>query len=204
VNGPLPRSEAEETPDDLVPAAIAGDAEAVARIFRLEHGAVWRLCLGLLADRAEADDAAQDAMLHLLDHLDRWDRRRPWTAWRNTLVLNHCRDRLRRAAARRRAESEAAERALPQVLPHPHSDAERSEVNEIVAASLRSLTPREREVFVLHDLEGSATSDVAAALALAERAVRVLLAAARRRLRELLAPRLAGIAPSTSEPGAPR
>lgn len=204
MNGPPSRSEADETPDDLVPAAIAGDAEAAARLYRLEHGVVWRLCLGLLADREEADDAAQDAMLHLLDHLDRWDRRRPWAAWRNTLVLNHCRDRIRRTAARRRAETEAAARALPQVLPHPQSVAERSEINEIVAASLKRLTPREREVFVLHDLEGSATSEVAAALAVAESTVRVLLATARRRLRELLAPKLAGVSPAAAGPGAPR
>jgi DNA-directed RNA polymerase specialized sigma24 family protein len=45
---------------------------------------------------------------------------------------------------------------------------------------------------VLHDLEGGSTADVASALAIAESTVRVLLATARRRLRELLAPRLAG------------
>ena len=58
-------------PQDLVPALLAGDAEAVARWYRAEHPAVWRLCLGLLVQRVEADDAAQDAMLRLLDTLGR-------------------------------------------------------------------------------------------------------------------------------------
>jgi len=195
---PPPGAKPPDPPEFLVPAAKAGDADAVAALFRSEHPVVWRLCMGFLADRTEADDAAQDAMLHLLDQLDRYDRSRAWATWRNTLVLNHCRDRLRRAAARKRAESEAVERELPSVLPNPapapFDVAARGEVAELVTSSLRRLAPREREVFVLHDLEGNATRDVAGALAIAESTVRVLLATARRRLRELLAPRLEGVA----------
>jgi RNA polymerase sigma-70 factor (ECF subfamily) len=175
-----------------IPRIRAGDVDALARWYRAEHPEVWRLCLGFLADPAEAEDAAQDAMLRLLDTLDRFDLRRPWSVWRNAVVLNHCRDRLRRDEARARAEREAARAALPPMLPHPADEAARGELETLVARSLRHLSPREREVFVLHDLEGGATADVAVALAIAESTVRVLLATARRRLRELLVPRLAG------------
>jgi RNA polymerase sigma-70 factor (ECF subfamily) len=188
-----------EPPESLVPAARAGDADAVARLFLREHPLVWRLCMGFLADRTEADDAAQDAMLHLLDQLDRFDARRPWATWRNTVVLNLCRDRLRRDHARRRVEDEAGPRELPSLLPdpapQPHEIAARRELGELVARSLRHLSPREREVFVLHDLEGGATAEVADALSITESTVRVMLATARRRLRELLAPRIAGFSP---------
>jgi RNA polymerase sigma-70 factor (ECF subfamily) len=189
----------EERSDDLVAAALAGDADAIARLFRREHAPVWRLCMGLLADRDDADDAAQDAMLKLLDQLPRFDPGRAWATWRNTVVLNHCRDRLRRDAARARAEASAVELSLPALLPSPSPGpldaAARGEVAELVTRSLRHLSPREREAFVLHDLEGGSTDEVAAALSIAESTVRVLLATARRRLRELLAPRLTGLSP---------
>ena len=188
----LPSSARNEAAAEWIPAIRGGDAEALARWYRAEHPAVWRLCLGFLAGRAEADDAAQDAMLRLLDTLDRYDARRPWAVWRNSVVLNHCRDRMRREQARARAEATAARDAFPPALPHPADEAARGELQELVTASLRRLTSREREVFVLHDLEGGSTADVASALAIAESTVRVLLATARRRLRELLAPRLAG------------
>jgi len=188
----LPASARSEAAAAWIPAIRAGDAEALARWYREEHPAVWRLCLGFLAERTEADDAAQDAMLKLLDTLDRYDARRPWTVWRNSVVLNHCRDRARREQARVRAETTAARDAFPPALPHPADEAARGEIHGLVTASLRQLTPRERETFVLHDLEGGSTADVAAALAISESTVRVLLATARRRLRELLAPRLAG------------
>jgi RNA polymerase sigma-70 factor (ECF subfamily) len=180
-----------ESPDPLVIAARSGDADAVAQLYRREHGTVWRLCFGFLAERTEADDAAQDAMLKLLDTLDLYDPARPFPSWRNTVVLNLCRDRLRRHDARARAESEAAARELPARLPDPADEAQHGEVRELVAASLSRLTPREREVFVLHDLEGEAAAAVAATLDIAPSTVRVLLMTARRRLREILAPRLA-------------
>lgn len=181
-----------DSPPAWIRAIRAGDADALSRWYRAEHPAVWRLCLGFLADRAEADDAAQDAMLHLLDTLDRYDPRRPWPLWRNALVLNQCRDRRRRDAARERAETAGAHEALPTLPDDPFDAASRAELTDLVTRSLRHLSPREREAFVLHDLEGGSTGEVAAALAIAESTVRVLLATARRRLRELLAPRVAG------------
>jgi len=193
--GPAPLSG--ERPESFVAAARSGDADAVAALFRCEHPVVWRLCMGFLADRTDADDAAQDAMLHLLDQLDRFDPRRTWTSWRNSVVLNLCRDRLRRESARRRIVESAAAGELPAFLPNPSppplDGAARGEVTQIVTSSLRELSPREREVFVLHDLEGHSSGEVATALAIAESTVRVLLSTARRRLRELLAPKLRGV-----------
>lgn len=173
----------------LVDAVLAGDAPAIDRWYRREHPSVWRLCLGFLADGAEAEDVAQDAMLKLHDRLDRWDRARPYAAWRNALVLNLCRDRLRRRAARERVEMEAP---LPRELPDPARAAERGEVREMLQRALASLSPREREAFVLRELEGHATSEVALVLEVGESTVRSLLTLARRRLRELLGERLLG------------
>ena len=180
----------------LVLAVLAGDASAIDRWFRAEHPQVYRLCLGFLADEAEAEDAAQDAMLHLLDHLADWDRSRPWRAWRNAVVLNHCRDRLRRTDARRRAhERSVLERddGGHGVLPDPGDELARAEVLDVLRATLAALSPREREAFVLHDLEGHPTEEAAALLGVTASSVRSLLTLARRRLRGLLAERLPGV-----------
>lgn len=154
--------------------------------FRAEHPSVWRICFGLLADAAEADDLAQDAMLHLHDHLHAWDPERPYATWRNAVVANLCRDRLRRLATRRSAERAAAQQGCPDRLPRPDDEASRSEVREVLRRALGSLTRREREVFVLRELEGVATRDAAQALGITESTVRSLLTLARRRLRQLL------------------
>jgi RNA polymerase sigma-70 factor, ECF subfamily len=193
-------------PDDreLLAAVVRGDGDALDAWYRREHPVVHRLCTGFLADAAEADDATQDALLRLLDGLPRFDAGQDWARWRNTVVLNHCRDRLRRRQARSRAEDEGARLARPAVLPAPDDVASGREVRAVLMAALEELSPREREVFVLRDLEAHDTAEVAAALGIGESSVRSLLALAHRRLRRLLEERAPGLLPRPAAGGSAR
>ncbi|MFT7677377.1 MAG: RNA polymerase sigma-70 factor (ECF subfamily) [Planctomycetota bacterium] len=180
------------------PAELAADVlqdapEALDTWFRAEHPLVWRLCFGFLAQEAEADDLAQEALLKLHDRLPNWDQERSYSTWRNTVVANLCRDRLRRRSNRRDAETNAAEAGLPDRLPSPEDRAEANEVREALGQALRNLTPREREVFVLRDLEGQSADQVATSLGITASTVRSLGTLARQRMRQLLAPRLPGL-----------
>jgi RNA polymerase sigma factor (sigma-70 family) len=183
-----PPSGAREPGPELLSAVLAGAPEAVDAWFRSEHPEVYRLCFGFLAHRAEAEDVAQEAMLHLLDRIGTWDGVRSYRAWRTTLVLNRCRDRVRRLEAQRSAEHTASTERPERVDPHPQASLEQHEVQELLRLGLGALPPREREAFVLRDLEGLETAEVARALAITESSVRSLLTLARRRLRECLGP----------------
>jgi len=185
-----PPSEAGSPVPELLRAVQAGAPEAVDAWFRAEHPEVYRLCFGFLAHAADAEDVAQESMLHLLERLADWDSARSYRAWRTTLVLNRCRDRLRRAEARRTAEESAAEVRAESPLPDPGDALQHAEVEAVLALGLRALPPREREAFVLRDLEGLDTADVARTLAITESSVRSLVTLARRRLREVLGTRL--------------
>jgi len=178
-------------PADLVEGVIQGKAEAQDTWLRTEYPAVYRLCLGFLANHAAADDLAQDAMLHLMDRLDRWDATRPYQAWRTTVVLNLCRDQLRKQGRRQRAEGHLRLVEQQTQLPNPHDSAAGKEIRDVITRALSQLSPREREAFVLRDLEQQATDVVAAAMEVTPATVRSLLTLARRRLRGILAPALA-------------
>jgi len=195
-----------------LPAVIRGDAEAQGLWYRREHPEAYRLCLGFLADAAEAEDVAQDAMLHLLDKLPNFDLSRPYEPWRTSVVLNLCRDRTRRVRARKRAENTAAlshseaeladtNDSRSRFVSRPDRDAEHGELQIMLTQCLAKLTPREREVFVLRDLSQLTTERVAELLDIGESSVRSLLALARRRIRTLLDPDLVG--PGTSAGEAP-
>lgn len=186
-----PPSEAGSPAAELLRAVVAGAPEAIDAWFRAEHPVVFRLCFGFLAERADAEDVAQEAMLQLLDRLASWDSTRSYRAWRTTLVLNRCRDRVRRHGRRRAAEEGAAAGRPESILSDPARNVELAEAEELLALGLRALPPREREAFVLRDLDGLETPEVARALEITESSVRSLVTLARRRLRELLGKRLA-------------
>ena len=185
--------------------ARAGEPTAVDAWFRSEHGGVYRLCFGFLADAAEAEDLAQDAMLHLLDHLPDWNPERPYAPWRDAVVANLCRDRQRRLEARRRAHRAAGERQEERDEERsldPQRELERAEVGQVLTETLAALTPREREVFVLRDLEERSTGETARCLGIEPGTVRSMLTLARRRLRGLLEERFGGLVPEGLARGA--
>ena len=169
----------------MASAALAGDPGQIDAFCRQQHPAVFRLCLGFLADTIEAEDAAQDATLRLLDTLAHWDQQRSFAIWRNTVVLNLCRDRRRQSLRRRRAEAHAAARGDTDHR-RPGDELMQREMRTTLEAALRMLPDREREAVVLRDLEGNETRDVATAMGVTESTVRSLITLARRRLRRLL------------------
>lgn len=173
-------------PPPGLPGLRTGDPTAIDRWFRAEHPRVWRLCLGFLGSSAEAEDAAQEALLKLHDRIETWDSARAYAPWRNALVLNVCRDRLRRRAAREEAEVRSAQERPIQAADGPERGLVQEELRERIAHALGVLSEREREAFVLRELEGEETDSVAAAMGIQESSVRSLLTLARRRLREHL------------------
>jgi RNA polymerase sigma-70 factor, ECF subfamily len=80
---------------ELVHAARAGDAGALGGLLERHRAALYASALSILGERAEAQDAVQDAYLVALKHLD--DLRDPAAAagWLHAIVRNGCRMRLR-------------------------------------------------------------------------------------------------------------
>ncbi len=172
----------------MVLRARQGNPEATDIWLRRDYPEVFRLCLGLLGNYATAEDMAQEAMIRVMDRWQDWNSKRSFRAWRNALVTNLCRDRLRHMA-RRRTEG-LAEDACLESAGDPTAPLRSRDIRTALMAALLTLPEREREVFVLRDLEGLGTSEVAATLGIAASTVRSFLTLARRRLKGLLARRL--------------
>ena len=172
---------ADDALDQLAAGVVRGDDQALGAWFEAERTPVYRLCLGFLAHVQDAEDAAQEALLRLHDHLGDRDPSRPYAPWRNSVVLNLCRDR-RRAEERRRHRE--ADHAAPAggVLPDPTEVLEAAECAAALAGALRALPPREREVLVLVDLDRRPAAEVAECLGIGASTVRATLSLARARL----------------------
>jgi len=175
--------------DVLLAGVMAGDSAAFDAWFRRDHPVVWRFAYGIVGHRSEADDLAQDAMLQLHDKLETRDPSHSYGAWRDALVLNLCRDRLRRRATRLRAETGAGEERATRSVQASSAELERADLQAVLARALEQLSERERAAFVLRELEGRTTLHVAAVLEIGESSVRSLLTLARRRLRAVLGER---------------
>ncbi|HGY92572.1 MAG TPA: sigma-70 family RNA polymerase sigma factor [Planctomycetes bacterium] len=147
---------------------------------------LWKQAFGFLADAAEAEDLAQETIMKLMHAKKKGHPIARPKAWCRRVLANLCRDHLRREKRRFAAHEALEQKARSPKRPGPLSTLEQSELRGRLAESLSRLSPREREVFVLKDLEELPTTEVAEALELQPSSVRALLSQARKRLRTLL------------------
>ncbi|MCB9679480.1 MAG: sigma-70 family RNA polymerase sigma factor [Alphaproteobacteria bacterium] len=166
-----------ETPDaDLVRAAVAGDEAALDALAARWWPTMRRWALLETGDLATAEDVAQDAMIKLVHSLSSVDVSRPFEAWVRAIVRNTARDRWRRLR-----------RVLPFLPPPPPPDLDREidldRAGRRAREAFASLSPRQREILDLCELQGIAPKDAAEQLGIAPGTARALLHQARAALR---------------------
>lgn len=170
----------------LVESALAGDAAAADRLVRLHLGAAYAVALAVTRNPHDAEDVAQDALVQALERLSECRDPRRFGGWLVRIVRN-------RAFNHRRYLGIRAAEPLDEALAAPAGggplhDAERSDLRERLARAVGELSETQREVLLLHDLEGWKHREIGEALGMPEGTVRYHLFNARRAARALLGP----------------
>lgn len=177
--------DAGEDPDaELVASVGQGDHEAFRRLVARKLGRVHGLAARLLGDGGLADDVSQEALLRVWQHAGRW---RPGAArfdtWLHQVVLNLCRDRLRR----RREVTVAELPDRPDLSPSVEHRLQERAVAGRVRAAIERLPPRQREAVVLQMYGELGNIEAARTMGISVEALEGLLGRARRALRVALA-----------------
>ena len=178
------------TPDaTLVDRARRGHPEAFEALVRRHFKKAYTVALALLSNSMDAEDVCQDAFLKSLERLD--DCREPdkFASWLLRIVRN--RSHNFRAYRRVRA-TESLEPAGAAGREDSAGDAERADLRERLEEALGQLSEIQRQVVLLHDLEGLKHREIAGHLAISEGMSRLHMLKARRTLRKILAARAVG------------
>ena len=171
-----------ETVADLVRRARDGDGEAFAGLVRRYLRAARAVALAELGEPSDAEDACQDAFVTALERLEECRRPERFGGWLMQIVRNRARN-LRRS---RHVRATASLDEIASAVPGP--SAERAELRDRLERALAELPAVQREIVLLHDLEGLRHAEIADALGMTEGASRVSLHRARTALRAALAP----------------
>ncbi len=176
--------------DGLAPLdAAPADAERLERLYREHADRVHGLCLRMTGDRLRAAELVQDVFVRVWRklHLLRSDHDAGAWVWRvaTNTVFNDTRARRRREARLEYAEDlgAAEARALPPSLSTPPAVRRMD-----LGAAIARLPDRARAIYLLHDVEGFTTEEIAERLGIAAGTVRAQLHRARHALRRILLP----------------
>jgi len=172
----------------LVARARLGDAAAFDALLRRHFRAAYLVALALTGERADAEDVCQEAFLRSWERLD--DCRSPerFAGWLVRIVRNTAHNHRDYLAVRRAAPLDEAAAVVARASPgaSPADDAARAELAARLRAALLRLPAAQREIVLLHDLEGWRHREIAATLGTSETMSRRHLSDARRTLRDLL------------------
>lgn len=165
---------------DLVRRALKGDADCFGELVSRYQRAAYSVAVAVTGKHQDAEDVAQEAFIVALERLE--DCRDPdrFGGWLLTTVRNRARNLIRRERLRAAVQippgTKSPERG-------PAGWSELSALRERLRDALAEITEVQREIVMLHDLEGWKHSEIAERLGIPSGTVRSHLHFARKALR---------------------
>jgi len=184
----------------LITQAQEGDGDAFSSLVSPYLGLFFAGIHRILQDTLDAQDALQEALISIHGELPRFQGKSKFSTWAYRICINEAL-MLRRSRIRRREDN--IEDFMPRFTPEGHlintekmrdwsQDAlalvsvESDQVRAKIREGLGRLSDEQRAVFILRDLEGMDTDEVAQALGISRGLVRQRLHRARLGLRGIL------------------
>jgi len=174
---------------ELAAAARNGDEEAFATLVHRHQAGVRRCAARILSDSEEARDIAQLAFVRAWENLSKYDPTWSFSTWLYRITTNVAIDVLRSRTSRERTHGAHLRLVGDSVGPSAPRELSELEVQRIFAELTVDLSPTQRSAFVLREVEGLTTAEVAHILGCSEATVRNHIFQARVVLRRGLAKR---------------
>lgn len=170
-----------QSDESLVRRAQAGDSRAFGLLVGRYMRAAYAVGLSVTGRHENAEDAAQEAFMVALERLD--DCRTPdrFAGWLMTIVRNRARNLVRREVLR---DTDVVPETTASRGRTPEQATEHTELQERLGTALQRLPDVQREIVLLHDLEGWRHREIAEHLGIPAGTVRSHLHFARKALRQ--------------------
>ena len=189
---------AEEPDAALIEQVLSGNTAVFELLMRRYNERVYRAVRSVLRDEQEAEDVMQQAYVNAFSHLRQFNGSARFSTWLTRIAINEA-----LARVRRQGRYEAFDEEFPNVEPfmthdpaaNPERQAFVDELRGLLEWAIDSLPNGMREVFVLREVEGLSTLEVANCLGVSEDVVKTRLSRGRALLRRLLVERTGAAAP---------
>jgi RNA polymerase sigma-70 factor, ECF subfamily len=185
---------------DLIRRVRDGEGDLFYDLIRPYERRVYSAAFAILRNGADAEDAAQEAMLKAFKHIRQFREEARFSTWLIQIAVNEARMRRRKdhadmmepIADRPDESGNYTPRDFADWREIPSETLERKEIREKLAEALASLGEIYRDVFVLRDMQHLSIEETAEALKISTASVKTRLLRARLMLRDLLSPGLGG------------
>src|SRR6185312_486097 len=177
-----------------------GERELFYELVQPYERRVYAAALSILRNEAEAEDAAQEAVLKAFKHIGQFRAEAKFSTWLLQITINEARMRRRKQVAHAmesiadqpNEDGEYIPRDFADWREIPSETLERREIRDALMKALATLGEKYREVFVLRDMQRLSIEETAKILDISTASVKTRLLRARLMLRDLLSPGFGG------------
>jgi RNA polymerase sigma-70 factor (ECF subfamily) len=158
---------------------------------------VYRAARAIARDEHEAEDVMQQAYVNAFTHLRQFNGSSRFSTWLTRIAINESLARVRRRGRYETFDelSNVGPFMSSNVTENPERQAFTGELRGLLEWAIDTLPDGMREVFVLREVEGLSTSEVAESLDVSEDVVKTRLSRGRAALRPVLLERTGATAP---------
>jgi RNA polymerase sigma-70 factor, ECF subfamily len=181
---------------DLVARCQAGDTEAFDELVTRYRTRVFGMIYNMVHSEQDAWDLAQDSFLKAWKSIKRFRGRSSFYTWIYRIVMNVTIDWLRKRQVKggggefddsiQLKEVEPASKTVPKAEALPHEMMERSEIRTRIDTAIAQLSPEQRAVILMKEIEGMQYHEIAEAVGCSIGTVMSRLFYARKKLQNLL------------------
>jgi RNA polymerase sigma-70 factor (ECF subfamily) len=198
---------AERTDEDVIREVLRGNTAMFELLMRRYNERVYRAARAIVRDEEEAEDVMQQAYVNAFQHLAQFNGTARFSTWLTRIAVNEALARVRRRGRYETFDDEMTnvEPFMSRNVPeNPERQAFSGELRGLLEWAIDTLPDGMREVFVLRQVEGLSTSEVAESLGVSEDVVKTRLSRGRAALRRVLVERTGATAPDAFRFYAPR
>jgi len=182
---------------ELVEQARAGCKEAFYRLVQPCERALFVAAMGILNNEADAEEAAQEAVLKAFTNISRFRGECKFSTWIIQICINEARTKINKARKYLYESIDEPEngedgdyfpRDFADWREIPSEALQRKELREALQRAMASLPENYREVLILRDIQHLSTEETALVLGIGKGNVKTRLLRARLQMRDALAP----------------
>lgn len=172
---------------EIIQQATGGDTRAFRMLVEAHQGFAYRVAFRMVPDEHDAEDIVQEVFIKLWNNLKKYRPENRFTTWLYRMVVNQCLDFMKSRRVQQRGRNENLETIMnhPTAI-SPDEELQNNELMKIVYQATEILSPQQRAVFVLRDLEALSVEEVCEILSMSSGAVKSNLYYARKTLSERL------------------
>jgi RNA polymerase sigma-70 factor (ECF subfamily) len=167
---------------ELVRRIRDGDAEALRAIVERYQDRIFSLIYGIVRDRHEVEDVAQEVFLKVYTRIRAFDERSKFYTWLYRVAANAAKDHVKKRS-RRPAVALEEDEVVPGTGDSPVGHAAAAETRRLVREAIAALPLHYREVLTLRELEGLSYNEIAGVLQISIGTVESRLHRARAKLK---------------------